>query len=56
MNPSPPRTASPHSDEEAELLRGERAGEVFIGEQELAKGMTEFVLANLKKNGGHHAH
>ncbi|OEZ59914.1 YbaL family putative K(+) efflux transporter [Duganella sp. HH105] len=56
LNPNIKTVVRTHSDEEAELLRGERAGEVFIGEQELAKGMTEFVLANLKQNGGHHAH
>jgi CPA2 family monovalent cation:H+ antiporter-2 len=36
--------------------RGERAGEIFIGEQELAKGMTEYVLKNFSANssgGGH---
>jgi CPA2 family monovalent cation:H+ antiporter-2 len=33
-----------HSDEEAALLRAERAGEVFIGEHELALGMTRYVL------------
>ncbi len=33
-----------HSDEEAALLRADRAGEVFIGEHELALGMTRYVL------------
>ncbi|MCM8596462.1 YbaL family putative K(+) efflux transporter [Accumulibacter sp.] len=33
-----------HSDEEATLLREERAGEVFMGEHELALGMTRHVL------------
>jgi len=33
-----------HSDEEATLLRAEKAGEVFIGEHELALGMTRYVL------------
>jgi CPA2 family monovalent cation:H+ antiporter-2 len=33
-----------HSDEEAALLRAEKAGEVFIGEHELALGMTRYVL------------
>lgn len=33
-----------HSDEEAALLRAEKAGEVFIGEHELALGMTRHVL------------
>ncbi|MQA38487.1 YbaL family putative K(+) efflux transporter [Rugamonas aquatica] len=56
LNPNIKTVVRTHSDEEAELLRGERAGEVFIGEQELAKGMTEFVLANLAKGGGHHSH
>lgn len=56
LNPNIKTVVRTHSDEEAELLRGERAGEVFIGEQELAKGMTEFVLANLAKSGSHHGH
>ncbi|OFA05872.1 YbaL family putative K(+) efflux transporter [Duganella sp. HH101] len=56
LNPNIKTVVRTHSDEEAELLRGERAGEVFIGEQELAKGMTEFVLANLAKSAGHHGH
>jgi CPA2 family monovalent cation:H+ antiporter-2 len=33
-----------HSDEEAALLRKENAGEVFMGEHELALGMTRHVL------------
>ncbi|WP_332852814.1 YbaL family putative K(+) efflux transporter [Duganella sp. S19_KUP01_CR8] len=56
LNPSIKTVVRTHSDEEAELLRGERAGEVFIGEQELAKGMTEFVLATMKKGGSPHSH
>src|SRR5471032_834453 len=56
LNPNIKTVVRTHSDEVAELLRDERAGEIFIGEQELAKGMTEFVLANMKKNGGPHAH
>ncbi|RFP12708.1 MULTISPECIES: YbaL family putative K(+) efflux transporter [unclassified Duganella] len=56
LNPNIKTVVRTHSDEVAELLRGERAGEIFIGEQELAKGMTEFVLANMKKDGGSHAH
>jgi CPA2 family monovalent cation:H+ antiporter-2 len=56
LNPNIKTVVRTHSDEEAELLRSERAGEVFMGEQELAKGMTEYVLANLKKDSGHHAH
>ncbi|MES2161302.1 MAG: YbaL family putative K(+) efflux transporter [Pseudomonadota bacterium] len=56
LNPNIKTVVRTHSDEEAELLRGERAGEVFIGEQELAKGMTEFVLATMRKGGTPHAH
>ena len=33
-----------HSDEEAALLRKEKAGKVFVGEHELALGMTRHVL------------
>jgi CPA2 family monovalent cation:H+ antiporter-2 len=33
-----------HSDEEAALLRQEKAGKVFMGEHELALGMTRHVL------------
>ncbi|RFP24317.1 Kef family K(+) transporter [Duganella sp. BJB488] len=56
LNPNIKTVVRTHSDEEAELLRGERAGEIFIGEQELAKGMTESILTTMTKGGGHHAH
>ncbi len=36
-----------HSDEEAALLRKERARKVFIGEHELALGMTRHVLERI---------
>lgn len=36
-----------HSDEEAALLRKEKAGVVFMGEHELALGMTRHVLQRL---------
>jgi CPA2 family monovalent cation:H+ antiporter-2 len=36
-----------HSDEEAELLRKEKAGTVFMGEHELALGMTGHVIERL---------
>jgi K+:H+ antiporter len=36
-----------HSDEEATLLRKDKAGEVFMGEHELALGMTRHVLQRL---------
>jgi CPA2 family monovalent cation:H+ antiporter-2 len=44
LNPNIKTVVRTHSDEEADLLRNERAGEVFMGEQELAKGMTAYVL------------
>ena len=36
-----------HSDEEAELLRKDQAGMVFIGEHELALGMTRQILERM---------
>jgi len=48
LNPAIGTVVRTHSEEEAELLRSERAGQVFIGEQELAQGMTQFVLASLE--------
>ena len=36
-----------NSDEEAALLESERVGTVFIGESELARGMTDHVLARI---------
>lgn len=38
-----------HSDEEARLLRGERANAVFMGEHELAAGMTRHVIERLEE-------
>jgi CPA2 family monovalent cation:H+ antiporter-2 len=51
LNPNIKTVVRTHSDSEAELLRSERAGEVFIGELELAKGMTDYVLKNLSAGG-----
>jgi monovalent cation:H+ antiporter-2, CPA2 family len=44
LNPPISIVIRTHSDGEAELLRRENAGTVFMGEQELAKGMTEHIL------------
>jgi CPA2 family monovalent cation:H+ antiporter-2 len=52
LNPNIKTVVRTHSDAEAELLRSERAGKVFVGEEELANGMTEFVLENLRKDKG----
>ncbi len=45
LNPHIKTVVRTHSDSEAELLRSERVGQVFMGEQELAKGMSEYVVA-----------
>lgn len=37
-----------HSEDEAKLLRQENAGKVFMGEHELALGMTRYVLERLQ--------
>ncbi|MEO7795644.1 MAG: cation:proton antiporter [Thermoanaerobaculia bacterium] len=44
LNPGIETVVRTHSEEEAELLREERAGKVFMGEHELALGMTRHVL------------
>jgi monovalent cation:H+ antiporter-2, CPA2 family len=44
LNPRVETVVRTHSDEEAELLRHERADRVFYGEHELALGMTRHVL------------
>jgi len=44
LNPDIKTVVRTHSDEEAELLQQEKVGKIFIGEHELANGMTEFVL------------
>ena len=48
LNPPISIVIRTHSDDEAELLRKENAGTVFMGEQELAKGMTEQILATMR--------
>jgi CPA2 family monovalent cation:H+ antiporter-2 len=44
LNPGIETVVRTHSEEEAELLRKENAGKVFMGEHELAVGMTRHVL------------
>ena len=39
-----------HGDEEAALLRQDRADEVFVGEHELALGMTRYVLDRVSRD------
>lgn len=47
LNPGVATVVRVHSDEEAALLRKEGAGEVFIGERELARGMLRHVLERM---------
>ena len=44
LNPGIETLVRTHSDEEAELLRKENAGKVFMGEHELAVGMARHVI------------
>ena len=47
LNPGIATVVRTHSEEEATLLRRENAGTVFMGEHELALGMTRHVLERL---------
>jgi CPA2 family monovalent cation:H+ antiporter-2 len=48
LNPGIAVVLRSHNDEEADLLRAESLGTVFVGEQELARGMSEHVLQQLR--------
>jgi CPA2 family monovalent cation:H+ antiporter-2 len=47
LNPALQVVLRTHNEEEAELLRKESLGTVFLGEQELARGMAEHILQQL---------
>ena len=47
LNPKIDIVLRTHSDDVAELLRGENLGTVFMGEHELAKAMTRHVLERM---------
>ena len=49
LNPSIEIVLRTHTEEEAELLRGEKAGTVFMGEHELALAMAGHVLARMDR-------
>lgn len=51
LNPGIKVVLRTHSDEEAELLIKEKVGMVFMGEHELALGMTRYVLAEMEGQG-----
>jgi CPA2 family monovalent cation:H+ antiporter-2 len=48
LNPSIQCVVRTHNEEEAQLLRQDAAGAVFLGEQELAKSMTRHILDTLE--------
>ena len=56
LNPGILSVLRSHNEEEAELLRQERAGEVFIGEHELANGMARHVIEAFEKGKDGAAH
>ncbi|MEO8275520.1 MAG: cation:proton antiporter [Thermoanaerobaculia bacterium] len=49
LNPKIDTVVRTHSEEEAELLQKEKAGMVFMGEHELASGMSRYILGTLEK-------
>jgi CPA2 family monovalent cation:H+ antiporter-2 len=49
LNPGIEVVVRSHNPEEAALLESERIGRVFIGEHELANGMSQHVVARLKR-------
>jgi CPA2 family monovalent cation:H+ antiporter-2 len=56
LNPGIETVVRTHSEEEAELLRRENAGRVFMGEHELALGMTRHVLERIESGPGGSGH
>src|SRR5690606_26043871 len=48
LNPNLQVVLRTHNEEEAELLRQESLGQVFLGEHELARGMSAHILAQLR--------
>jgi CPA2 family monovalent cation:H+ antiporter-2 len=47
LNPGISVVLRTHSEEEAALLTAESQGTVFLGEHELARGMSAYILAEL---------
>lgn len=47
LNPDIDSVARSHSQQETDFLRSERIGEVFMGEHELARGMSAHILKHL---------
>jgi CPA2 family monovalent cation:H+ antiporter-2 len=53
LNPEIKTVVRTHNEEEAILLRSERAGKIFIGEEELANGMAAHIVANFQSPSAH---
>ena len=53
LNPSIESLVRTHNEHEAELLRKENAGKVFVGEHELAMGMIRHIFNKLEKEQEH---
>jgi CPA2 family monovalent cation:H+ antiporter-2 len=51
LNPKIQCVVRTHSEDEADLLRAERVGEVFMGEQELARAIGEHVVTRMRARG-----
>lgn len=49
LNPNVETVVRTHSDEDAALLQKEHADKIFMGEHELALGMTRYVLERIAK-------
>lgn len=47
LNPAIAIVLRTHSEEEADLLRRENQGTIFLGEHELARGMTQHILQHI---------
>jgi CPA2 family monovalent cation:H+ antiporter-2 len=54
LNPTIRCVVRTHNEEEAELLRKETGGKVFLGEHELAGSMTRYVMETLEQKGHTH--
>jgi CPA2 family monovalent cation:H+ antiporter-2 len=55
LNPGIETVVRTHSEEEATLLAREHAGRIFLGEEELASGMTDHVLERMADRMATHA-
>ena len=51
LNPDIEVAVRSHNEQEAALLEREGAGKVFVGESELARSMTNFVIARIGEGG-----